>query len=221
MTTMPTTAAALLRNAAVVFWDFDGVIKESVSVKTDAFVRLFSAHGPETTQRVRAHHERHGGLSRFEKIPIYLAWVGEEAGADKVSALCDEFSRLVMQAVIDSAWVPGVREYLLANGSSQRFVLVTATPQDEIETILRVLDLRECFVEVHGAPTAKRTAVAEALHRLHCAPGDAIGVGDSGTDLDAAVANGVPFLLRRTPLNRDIQQRYPGPSFDDLGVTHS
>ena len=219
MTTMSTTAEALLRHASVVFWDFDGVIKESVSVKTDAFVRLFSPYGSEVAQRVRAHHESHGGLSRFEKMPIYLGWAGEEAAAGRVRELCDEFSRLVMQAVIDSAWVPGSREYLLANRSRQRFVLVTATPQEEIEAILRVLDLRGCFVEVHGAPTAKRAAVAEALGRLHCAPADAIGVGDSGTDLDAAVANGVPFLLRRTPLNLDIQQRYTGPSFDSLAGT--
>lgn len=217
--TMPTAASALLRQASLVFWDFDGVIKESVSVKTDAFVRLFSSYGPALAERVRVHHERHGGMSRFEKIPVYLGWAGEEATPDKVAGLCAEFSRLVMQAVIDSAGVPGVREYLLASGSRQRFVLVTATPQDEIEEILRALDLQNCFVEVHGAPTPKRAAIADALRRLQCPPDRAIGIGDSGTDLDAALGNGIPFLLRRTPLNADLQARHTGPSFDTLGAT--
>ena len=218
MTTTASSAEALLRRASLVFWDFDGVIKESVSVKTEAFVRLFSPYGRDVAERVRAHHESHGGLSRFEKIPIYLGWAGEEATATRIDALCEQFSHLVMQAVIDSAWVPGVREYLLAHRAHQRFVLVTATPQDEIEAILGALELRSAFVEVHGAPTRKRAAVADVLQRLACAPEDALGIGDSGTDLDAAVANGVPFLLRRTPLNLDIQQRYAGPSFDTLGA---
>jgi phosphoglycolate phosphatase-like HAD superfamily hydrolase len=218
MTTTAPSAEALLRRASLVFWDFDGVIKESVAVKTDAFVRLFSPYGSDVAERVRAHHESHGGLSRFEKIPIYLGWAGEEVTAARVEALCAEFSRLVMQAVIDSAWVPGVREYLLAHRARQRFVIVTATPQEEIEAILDVLALRSAFLEVHGAPTRKREAVAAVLRRLDCAPADALGIGDSGTDLEAALANGIPFLLRRTPLNVDIQQRYTGPSFDTLGA---
>lgn len=218
MTIAVPSAETVLRRASLVFWDFDGVIKESVSVKTDAFVRLFAPYGSGVAERVRAHHESHGGLSRFEKIPIYLGWAGEAATAEKVDALCAEFSRLVMQAVIDSAWVPGVREYLLANRGRQRFVLVTATPQDEIEAILAALELRPAFIEVHGAPTRKRAAVADVLRRLRCAAADALGIGDSGTDLDAAIANGIPFLLRRTPLNLDIQERYTGPSFDRLGA---
>ena len=49
--------------------------------------------------------------------------------------------------------MPGVREYLLAHNKNQRFVLVTATPQEEIEQILQVLDIIHCFYEVHGAST--------------------------------------------------------------------
>ena len=219
MTTMPMAPEEMLRRASVVFWDFDGVIKESVSVKTVAFVRLFSRYGPAIADRVRDHHESHGGLSRFEKIPIYLGWAGEAATPARVEGLCEEFSRLVTQAVIDADWVPGVREYLLANRGRQRFVLVTATPQEEIEEILRAIELRHCFVEVHGAPAPKRAAVAGALRRLDCAPADAVGVGDSRTDLDAAIDNGVPFLLRRTPLNADLQSRHAGAAFDTLVST--
>ena len=40
----------------LVFWDFDGVIKESVSVKTDAFVDLFRPFGSDVCEQVRKHH---------------------------------------------------------------------------------------------------------------------------------------------------------------------
>ena len=43
---------ALIR-ARLVFWDFDGVIKESVAVKTEAFVQLFSPFGAEVAAALR------------------------------------------------------------------------------------------------------------------------------------------------------------------------
>ena len=58
----------------LIFWDFDGVIKESVSIKTTAFVKLFENFGSEVTAKIKMHHEDHGGMSRFKKIPIYLRW---------------------------------------------------------------------------------------------------------------------------------------------------
>ena len=219
MSTKAADVDALLRHASLVFWDFDGVIKDSVSVKSDAFEQLFLQYGPDVARRVRRHHEAHGGVSRFEKIPLYLTWAGQDAAGDMVRSFCEDFSRLVAQAVIDSAWVPGVREYLQANCPHQRFVLVTATPQDEIELILRSTGIAGCFHEVHGAPVPKAAAMADVLRRLRCAPADALAVGDSDTDLDAAAANGVPFLLRRTALNGNLQQRHIDPAFETLGVS--
>lgn len=202
--------------ASLIFWDFDGVIKDSVDVKTLAYERLFLPFGREIASRVRQHHESHGGVSRFDKIPLYLTWAGELATAAQVEAFCARFSQSVLQAVIDAPWVPGVREYLLQHFSRQYFVLVTATPQEEIEQILAALDLSGCFREVHGAPTKKAHAIKVVLPRLECAPAQALMIGDAETDLQAAQANAVPFLLRRTPLNLSMQANYNGPMFDHL-----
>ena len=45
------------------------MIKESVDIKTEAFLSLFQCFGSETTDRIRRHHPDNGGMSRFEKIP--------------------------------------------------------------------------------------------------------------------------------------------------------
>ena len=205
-----------LREASVLFWDFDGVIKDSVDVKTTAFERLFLPYGKEIASRIRRHHEANGGVSRFDKIPLYLAWVGELASPEKVEAFCDRFSQVVLQAVIDATWVPGVREYLLQHFNEQYFVLVTATPQEEIEQVLAALELMHCFREVHGSPTKKASIIRAVLVRQKCKPEQALMIGDSETDRRAAQANLVPFLLRRTPLNLPMQASYGGPMFDDL-----
>ena len=73
----PHKTKAIIKCASIVFWDFDGVIKDSVEVKAAAFERLFLPYGAEIARRVRQHHEAHGGMSRFDKVPLYLAWVME------------------------------------------------------------------------------------------------------------------------------------------------
>lgn len=210
-------AVKLIRRAGLVFWDFDGVIKDSVEVKASAFEALFLPFGGETAQRVRRHHEANSGMSRYEKVPIYLEWAGERTDAINVEEYCERFSQRVLQAVIDAPWVPGVREYLLANHGRQRFVLVTATPEGEIRKILDAIDIDKCFCEVHGAPTSKVAAMAWALERLNCDPATALMVGDAEADMVAARENSISFLLRRTPLNTTLQARYSGPMFEDLG----
>ena len=208
--------STLLQGAEVIFWDFDGVIKDSVAVKSDAFEQLFLPYGKEVARQVRHHHEAHGGVSRYEKMPLYLEWAGEPVTQDKIDEFCNRFSQLALQAVIDAPWVTGVREYLLANYTQQRFVLVTATPETEMRQILETLGISRCFLEVCGAPMPKSTAIRNALQNLKFPHGQTLVVGDSETDLNAAETNGVAFLLRRTSLNRALQERYTGPMFDDL-----
>jgi phosphoglycolate phosphatase-like HAD superfamily hydrolase len=207
---------SLLRAATVIFWDFDGVIKDSVAAKSDGFEQLFLRYGKEMASRVRQHHEAHGGVSRYEKMSVYLGWVGEPASRARIQEYCDRFSNLVLQGVINSPWVPGVREYLQTQHARQRFVLLTATPQEEIQGILHTLDIAHCFDEIHGAPAKKAPVMAEALQRLRCAPEDALMIGDSESDLYAAQANRVAFLLRCTSINQALQERYAGPVFEDL-----
>ena len=188
---------------ALVFWDFDGVIKESVEVKTSAFEALFRSHGSDVAARVREHNERNGG-SRFEKIPLYLGWAGVPVTDALVADYCRQFSDLALRGVIEAAWVPGVREYLERHRDHQDFVLLTATPQDEIEQILDELDLARYFGAVFGAPTPKSSAIATVIRMRGIDPQRAVMVGDTETDLLAARDNGVQFLLRRTPGNSHL-----------------
>jgi phosphoglycolate phosphatase-like HAD superfamily hydrolase len=209
---------ALLKARQVVFWDFDGVIKDSVMVKSAGYEKLFLPFGEDVVKRVNKHHNVHGGISRFEKIPLYLSWAGESANPNQVQEFCDRFSNLVQQAVVDSPWVPGVCEYLRSHYVDQCFVLITGTPQKEIEQILHTLNITQYFRDVYGAPKSKTIMIKDVLERLGCLSDQALVIGDSGTDLEAAKNNNVDFLLRRTSLNRELQKRFAGPSFENLNL---
>lgn len=205
-----------MKDYSLLFWDFDGVIKESVSIKADAFERLFARFGAPVAALVREHHERHTGMSRYEKLPLYLQWAGAPNSVDAVARYERLFALEVRQAVIDCPWVPGAREYLQANHPRQRCVLVTATPQEEIESILTALDIAHCFREVHGAPLAKAEVIGTCLSRLGCCHNKALFIGDSESDLEAARVAGVDFLLRCTALNGVLQRTYQGRKCADF-----
>lgn len=205
-----------LERYTLLFWDFDGVIKESVEVKTEAYVALFAHAAPALAARIREHHEAHGGMSRFEKIPIYLGWVGERADPHNVAHYCELFARAVRQRVIDSPWVPGAREYLQTHHARQPFVMLTATPQEEIENILHALGIAPWFREVHGAPTQKAAAIAATLTRLRCPAAEALVIGDSVSDYEAARSASVDFLLRLTAYNGQLQRQHQGAQCEDF-----
>jgi phosphoglycolate phosphatase-like HAD superfamily hydrolase len=193
--------------AKVIFWDFDGVIKDSVEVKSDAFESLFSPFGESISKKVRQHHEEHGGMSRFDKIPIYLAWAGKDPTQRIVDQYADKFSQLVKQKVIGSSWVVGIKEYLQEHYCKQHFFLVTATPQLEIEYILDQLKIKLYFQKVIGSPINKGKAVESLLKEYDIDPIQAIMVGDSISDYKAAESNHVAFVLRRTSLNEELQKK--------------
>jgi phosphoglycolate phosphatase-like HAD superfamily hydrolase len=202
--------------AKMVFFDFDGVIKQSVEVKGRAFAELFRPHGAALSERVLAHHLANSGLSRFEKMPKYLEWAGEEPTAARVDDYCHRFAARARQGVMDAAWVPGAQELLRANPYRQTFVLVTAAPREEIEDILMALELRHCFDRVYGAPTRKLAAIQDALRRCGIAPEHCLAIGDARADYDAAHAAGVPFVLVRHASNTALFADYDGHSIEDF-----
>lgn len=185
-------------------------------MKSDAFERLFAPFGAHVAGLVRDHHERHGGMSRYEKLPLYLRWAGCSNSAADVARYEKLFSMEVRQAVIDCPWVAGAREYLEANHIRQHCVLVTATPQQEIQSIVSALGIAHCFREVHGAPRAKADAIEACLSRFGFGRKEALLIGDSESDLAAARSAGVDFLLRCTSLNGALQRAYNGPRCNDF-----
>ena len=205
-----------LRSHNAVLWDFDGVIKDSVDIKTRAYQSLFMPYGSNVAKLVKEHHEANGGMSRFDKIPVYLSFASLDQSEQVIEDFCDRFSRLVMEGVIESPWVPGVKKYLLESSTRQIFVIVTATPQAEIEIILDRLGISRCFRKVFGAPIRKELAISNAMKIFSLSPSDVLMIGDSKSDLEAANKNSIPFLLRRTNINTDLVKSYNGPQFKDL-----
>jgi len=205
-------------NISSIFLDFDGVIKESVSVKSEAFTKIFSEFDPSVAEKVRIHHENNGGVPRFDKIPIYLTMAGVEPNNRLISQYALEFSKIVKQKVVDSDWVPGVQSFLEKYHGEVPMFLITATPQDEIEDIASALGIKNFFSRIIGFPQKKSDAIKKILEDFCLVKTQSIMIGDTISDYDAASANDVFFILRKTALNTDIQNSLKCPSIQDFNA---
>lgn len=196
---MTSRAVDWLQHYRLVFWDFDGVIKESVDVKAEAFRELFLPWGAAIAEQVVTHHLANGGMPRREKIEHALQqFAGVPPHPAEIDALAERFGSLVRQKVVDAAWVPCVETLLRENPCAQHYVLLTATPQQEIEWILGQLGIGRAFEAVFGSPVKKVDAMRQTIARFGLAAADAVLIGDSINDLEAAAACGVNFVLRET-----------------------
>jgi len=200
----------------IIFWDFDGVIKDSVDVKTKAFMQLFANHGSEIEEKVRIHHEANGGMSRFKKIPVYLQYAGETVTDSRVTELCDAFGKLVFKNVVECAWVAGANEYLQQNRYAQHFYLISATPTEELKSIVAELGITNCFSAIYGAPVTKADAIRSILQQQGIMPFRTVMIGDATADLDAALENDVTFILRKHSSNGSLVAGFKGHIINDI-----
>lgn len=206
----------LLNQAKIIFFDFDGVIKESVDIKGQIFAQLFESFGEEVVARIQAHHLANGGLSRYEKIPLYLKWAKQDVGRKVVDEYCSQFASKVRDAVVNSSWVPGVENFIRKNPHKQIFVLVSATPQLELESIVEELSLRGCFRKIFGAPHKKADVISYMLREMNYNSSEGLMIGDAVADFKAAQQCNVDFLLRRAKHNMTILPDYTGVSFESF-----
>jgi len=181
---------------AVIF-DFDGVIVESVDVKTRAFAALYAPYGPEVVARVVAYHLDHGGISRFEKFRhFHREFLGTPLSIEEETSLGVRFSALVEDAVVASPWVPGAREFLECYHREISLFVASGTPDTELKRIIAGRFMADYFVAVHGAPATKSKIIARILRERKFQAQRVLMVGDSKADYEGANSTGVRFLAR-------------------------
>lgn len=176
-------------------FDFDGVLADSVEVKTAAFARLFRQYGSKVQERVMEHHRKNGGMTRGEKILHYFdAFLGETIGDDRLKGLCDSFSSLVVDNVVAAAEIPGARSFLEAWHGKIPLFIDSATPDGEIIEIVERRGLAGYFEEVLGSGRKKAENLGYILEKYGIRPEKCLFFGDAGSDYEAAMTCGVDFM---------------------------
>ena len=194
-----------------IIFDFDGVIAESVQVKTDAFSSLYEQYGDNIVTKVIEHHEANGGMSRFEKIKLYHgSYLNKAITNEEIEELANQFSKLVVKKVIDSPYVPGVFKFIQKCYEKYNLFISTGTPTNEMEQILIGRCIAEYFIEIHGSPEKKSVHISKIMSKYNYIPDELIFYGDANTDIDAAEQANVPFVLIKNSFNEKLVKKFKG-----------
>ena len=137
----------LIKTKENIIFDFDGVITDSVNIKKDAFAELYSKYGKKIQDKVIQHHLQHGGVSRFDKIKYYHnEFLEKKINNDELKLLCDNFSELDINKVIDAPEITGVVKFISEMKKKNKSLFInTGTPTYEIKIILEKKNLDRRF----------------------------------------------------------------------------
>ena len=194
----------------IIILDFDGVILESVDVKTQAFKELFS-FAPSHVEEIVNFHLKNGGMSRFDKFRyFYKNILKEPLSNEQYDFLCKHFSELVFNGVLKSIFVVGAENFLDYFSKRTFLFVVSATPGSELTEIVRQRGLLSYFKAIYGSPKTKQECIEEILINVNCSKDGVIFVGDALNDYKAAQEAGVRFVGRVKSGAINIFKEYAG-----------
>ncbi len=178
-----------------IIYDFDGVICDSVNVKTEAFGEMYAQYGKEIQKKVIDYHLSHGGISRFEKFKYcHKTFLGKELDDKQVKDMGGYFSSLVLQKVIDSPFIPGADLFVSRMVNNYMQFICTGTPEKEIKKILDKRKLTDYFTNIYGSPQTKKEIIQKIVVDYSITTNEMIFFGDALTDYDAALHENVRFV---------------------------
>lgn len=181
-----------------IFFDFDGVIADSVDAKITAFGALYDAFGPDVRQAVEDYQRAVPGETRYDKIPrFHRDLLGITLTDEEVLQWCDKLSSIVLDEVVDSPLLPDVATILamLIRQNVQAHI-VSGTPHDELQIIVERKGLSSFFRTARGAPEKKHVIVRDIMKMEGLVADQCLFVGDAMTDYNCAIACDLDFLGR-------------------------
>lgn len=195
---------------ALVF-DFDGVVLDSATLKRQAFADVYSHMPAEQHRAIVAYLNRRGGQPRevkFRHIEAHI--LGRKADDARIRSLCEQFKESVEERLLQAPFIPGATHFLSRWQGKRAIYLLSATPQNELVSIVEQRQLAAYFDEVIGAPPDKATGLGNLLSRQRHAAKQTVMIGDSYNDYRAARSNGTLFVgvaaqPQRSPFPSDTQ----------------
>lgn len=194
--------------------DFDGVILESVDVKTQAYRKLFSKYTTDI-EPVIEYHLKNNGLSRFIKFEhIWENFIQQKYDTKTEKLLAQEFSDIVVTEVISCPFVDGAIEFLKEFSKNVPLYVASAVPKAELEVIINAKSIGDYFAGIYGFPPVTKTqAMVEVMHKRCILPQEIIFIGDSIQDMKAAIEVGVYFIGRK---NKESFNGHNITTFNDM-----
>lgn len=174
-------------------FDCDGVLLDSNRLKSEAFRELALPFGVDVAQQFVDYHQRHGGISRFEKVRHLVRMIlGRPASPALEEELTLRYGTLVVEGLSACAILPGVESLLAAIPAQSKRLVVSGGLEDEVRSVLQAR-LPGRLDGIFGSPRSKDAIFGDlrdagALRR-------AVFFGDAAYDSQVAANFNVDFVF--------------------------
>ena len=144
-------------------------------------------------------HLTHDSIERGEKIRYFVEEVLSLPGQnDLIEKLSSRFRELTKDAIIECPYVKGAHEFLEYFSNRITVYLVSATPQLDLDQIIKARGLGGYFKDVYGAPISKIETLKQIMLSENVSVDEILFVGDSSEDQQAAKILGIRFIGRQS-----------------------
>lgn len=196
----PTDKLQLSPTPAAVVWDLDGTLVESAPDLATALNSLLEEHGQHGHSVAQVRPMIGAGVAKLIERGFRAA--GAPLDAAGAEALVPRFMELYMACATDQTHLIENAQEVLAyfERAGARQALCTNKPYDVTMQILETLGIAGYFTVVIGGDSTDQKKphplpLQTCLQELGVPADDAVMIGDSGADVGAAKAAGVPIIL--------------------------
>ena len=200
----------ILTDYKIIFWDFDGVILDSVSIRDQGYWHALKNHQKEHIEKLIRYQQLNGGISRYVKFRyFYEEILGKEISEDQVNRYAKSFSEYMVQRLTNRNLIIDETIHFIKNHyESIPMHIVSGSDQEELRFLCKELGIAHFFKSIHGSPTPKTELVKQIISRKKYNPEHAVLIGDSINDYDAARLNGVTFYGYNNPDLKEKVEHY-------------
>ena len=178
-----------------VFFDFDGVIVDSVPLKKEAFRSVLVDCAGDRIDTCMNYFMQNGGVSRLTKFNhVWTAILGNPPDVDATNRLASAFATRVFSLTCQSTYVRGAKEFLDTYASEVPCFVISGTPEEELRNIVKTRKMEGYFRGVYGSPANKVEIGHQILKKTGLDQMNIWFVGDATTDRDAARELSVNFV---------------------------
>ncbi len=178
-----------------IVFDFDGVILDSVPVKTEAFKKLFDDYAEDKVQKLIEYHLENGGKSRYLKIKYFFNEIlNQEIHKKDILFYANKYSDLTKKELSKEKYLMvDTMTFIEQNYQNYNLHIASGADENDLKFICQSLELSKYFISIHGSPKIKNEIVRDILNKNQYKKNETILIGDSKNDHEAANINNIEF----------------------------
>jgi len=154
----------VLLDYKLVFWDFDGVLMDSMSIRDRGFSEVLSDYPEDQVQQLLAYHRANGGLSRYVKFRYFFEEIrNEQITEEEVAAWASKFSQVMRDLLVHPNLL--INETIacakdLHEQAGIKQFIVSGPDQKELRSLTAEQGVAGYFEGIYGSPVPNKKLLA-------------------------------------------------------------